>query len=171
MNLLTSLFRHPRIALGATFFLSCMLTALLITTAPSVARESQNSQAASDNKAQITQMLEIQKQAWNAGKVDEFMDYYWKSDDLTFSSGGKVIRGWKATLQRYRDRYPTKKEMGTLEFSQLEVTLLGESAALVLGNWKLERESKPVGGNFSIVLRKIDGRWLIVHDHTSQRME
>ena len=28
-------------------------------------------------------------------------------------------------------------------------------------------ESEPVGGNFTLVLRKIDGRWMIVHDHTS----
>jgi len=31
-----------------------------------------------------------------------------------------------------------------------------------------ERESEPLSGNFSLVFRKLDGRWVIVHDHTSR---
>jgi hypothetical protein len=58
--------------------------------------------------------------------------------------------------------------MGQLRFSQLEITLLGDAAALVLGRWQLTRPTSPVGGNFSLVLRRIDGRWLIIHDHTSR---
>jgi beta-aspartyl-peptidase (threonine type) len=57
--------------------------------------------------------------------------------------------------------------MGQLTFSQLDIALLGDAAALVLGRWRLERES-PIGGNFSLVLRKLDGKWVIVHDHTSR---
>jgi hypothetical protein len=58
--------------------------------------------------------------------------------------------------------------MGQLTFSELEIMPLGASAALVLGRWNLERESEPVAGNFSLVVRKFDERWRIVHDHTSQ---
>ena len=61
--------------------------------------------------------------------------------------------------------------MGRLSLSGLEITPLGDSAALVLGQWKLERESEPVAGNFSLVLRKFDDRWVIVHDHTSRLAE
>jgi len=57
--------------------------------------------------------------------------------------------------------------MGQLKFTQLEVTPLGDSAELVLGRWHLTRES-PVGGNFTLVFRRIDGNWLIVHDHSSK---
>jgi ketosteroid isomerase-like protein len=32
-------------------------------------------------------------------------------------------------------------------------------------------ESEPASGNFSLVFRKIDGRWVIVHDHTSRAGE
>jgi hypothetical protein len=46
--------------------------------------------------------------------------------------------------------------------SGLEITPLGDAAALVLGQWKLDRQSEPVGGNFTLVLRKIDWRWVIV---------
>lgn len=115
----------------------------------------------------ITTLLTTQKKAWNRGSIDDFMKHYWPTDDLTFSSGGKTVRGWAATKARYKRRYTTREQMGSLNFDELEIQKLGESAALVLGRWQLDRKSGPIGGNFSLVLRRIDGRWLIIHDHTS----
>ncbi|MEO2017866.1 MAG: nuclear transport factor 2 family protein, partial [Fuerstiella sp.] len=94
--------------------------------------------------------------------------HYWNSEQLSFSSGGKTTRGWQATKDGYHRRYPTRDLMGWLTFSELEVTSLGDTAALVLGRWHLKRDSGPIGGNFSLTFRRIDGRWLIVHDHTSK---
>jgi uncharacterized protein (TIGR02246 family) len=119
----------------------------------------------------VESILSAQEEAWNEGDVDAFMEHYWKSDDLTFSSGGKTTRGWEATLNRYRERYPTREQMGRLTLDGLEITPLGDSAALVLGQWSLERESEPVSGNFSLVVRRFDDRWLIIHDHTSRLSE
>ena len=121
--------------------------------------------------ADVQTVFDAQVAAWNAGDIDAFMEHYWKSDELTFSSGGKTTRGWNATQARYRERYPTPEKMGRLKFEQLEITPLGDTAALVLGHWHLEREPEPLTGNYSIVFRKIDGRWLIVHDHTSRLAE
>jgi beta-aspartyl-peptidase (threonine type) len=112
-------------------------------------------------------MLEEQARAWNAGDLEAFMDPYWSSPDLTFSGGGRVTRGWEPVLDNYRKRYPDREAMGQLAFSDLEITELGEDAALVLGRWELKRK-EPVGGVFTLVLRRMDGRWLIVHDHTSR---
>lgn len=118
-------------------------------------------------------MLYRQADAWNAGDLEAFMEPYWHSADLTFSAGGTVTRGWKHTLANYCRRYPTRADMGTLTFSHLEVTALGNDAALVLGRWHLNRDD-PVGGAFSLVLRRIEGtdtagpRWVIIHDHTSR---
>ena len=118
-------------------------------------------------RTSVTTMLHRQQAAWNRGDVDEFMMCYWKSPDLTFSSGGTITRGWRATLEGYRNRYPDHKAMGYLTFSELEVTEIGPDWALVLGLWYLERE-EPVGGAFSLIFRKMRGRWVIVHDHTSR---
>ena len=115
----------------------------------------------------IKNMLDRQAAAWNRGDIDAFMEDYWKSDQLTFSSAGKATRGWAATKANYKTRYPTKEKMGQLTFSELEVTLLDETSALVLGRWHLAREGDEPQGNFSLVLRQIDGTWVIVHDHTS----
>ncbi len=119
-------------------------------------------------RAQIKAVLTEQAEAWNKGDIAAFMEHYWKSNELTFSSGGQTTRGWQATKDNYVKRYPTRDEMGRLTFSQLEITLLEANSALVLGRWQLERKEMPVGGNFSLVLRRIGGRWLIVHDHTSR---
>ena len=119
----------------------------------------------------IEAVLRAQQDAWNGGDVRAFMDHYWKSDDLTFSSGGKTTRGWQAALNGYLKRYPTREKMGRLSLSGWEITSLGDEAALVIGEWKLDRQREPVGGNFTLVLRKIDERWVIVHDHTSRLVE
>jgi len=120
---------------------------------------------------ELVTLLEAQRDAWNRGNIEEFLVPYWNSDKLTFSSGGEVRRGFGATRARYLKTYPDRKAMGQLEFSDLETTLLGTDAAMVLGNWKLTREAGPLGGNFTLVLRRIDGEWKILHDHTSRRLE
>jgi beta-aspartyl-peptidase (threonine type) len=122
-------------------------------------------------RAPVESLLRAQQDAWNRGDLDAFMEHYTKSESLTFSSGGKTTRGWTETLNRYRERYPTPERMGHLEFSGLEIMPLGDSAALVLGQWRVQRESEPVSGNFSLVIRKLGDRWLIVHDHTSRVAE
>lgn len=117
---------------------------------------------------ELKAILAKQADAWNRGAIDEFMDFYWRSDKLTFSSGGKTTRGWQPTIDKYKRRYPTRERMGKLTLTELEITPLGDSAALVLGRWHVERNEEPVGGNFSLIFRHINGRWLIVHDHTSR---
>lgn len=109
-----------------------------------------------------------QQSAWNAGDIDGFMEAYWKSDKLTFSSRGETRKGWEATRRKYKQSYPDKATMGKLEFSNLEVESIGTEAAIMLGNWKIEGE-KPAEGNFSLVWRRIDGAWVIIHDHSSAK--
>ena len=128
---------------------------------------SASTQSSESIAASIRAVLQAQKEAWNAGDIDQFMEYYWKSDALTFSSGGKTTRGWQGTLKNYKKRYPTRDEMGKLDFNGLEVINLGDDAALVLGQWRLARKSDKLEGNFSLVFRRIDRNWIIIHDHTS----
>src|SRR5689334_18366687 len=90
----------------------------------------------------VEKVLDAQQEAWNGGDVRAFMEHYWKSDDLTFSSNGKTTRGWKATLDGYLQRYPTREKMGRLMLSRLEITPLGDAAAMVLGQWKVERANE-----------------------------
>lgn len=130
--------------------------------------ESESRPAQGDSlTAELSSLLARQTQAWNRGDLEEYMQTYWKSEELTFSAGGRTTRGWQATLDRYRKRYATPEQMGTLTFGQLETRRLGPDASLMLGVWKLDRRNEPVEGNFSLVWQRIDGRWVIVHDHSS----
>jgi beta-aspartyl-peptidase (threonine type) len=118
-------------------------------------------------EAALQSLLDAQVTAWNRGDIEGFMDGYWKSEKTTFAGASGVSRGWQALLERYRRTYPDRAAMGTLTFSDLEITLLGRDAAFVLGRWHLERASGPVGGVFSLVVRKFPDGWRIIHDHTS----
>lgn len=118
-------------------------------------------------KTEITNLLAAQDAAWNAGDIDTFMQDYWKSGELRFASAGNVNRGWQATMDGYKTRYPDKATMGKLSFTDLEIKVLSHEYAQVFGRWKLERENDEPGGLFTLLFHKIDGKWLIVSDHTS----
>jgi beta-aspartyl-peptidase (threonine type) len=120
-----------------------------------------------DAALNVVKVLSAQADAWNRGDIDGFMAHYWISDELTFCASGTTLDGWAATLARYKEKYPTPERMGRVEFDNLRITPLGEDAALVIGRWRVQREGDPIGGVFSLVLRRTDGRWVIIHDHTS----
>ena len=57
--------------------------------------------------------------------------------------------------------------MGQLTFDILQVKVLDNSNAFVLGGWYLQRDKDAPGGYFTLWFRKINGEWKIVCDHTS----
>ena len=118
-------------------------------------------------EAVLRQMLKLQAEEWNRGDIEAFMQSYWRSPALTFAGSGGVERGWDGVLSRYKRVYPDRGAMGHLTFSQLEITLLGDDAALVLGHWQLEREKDNPRGVFTLVVRHFPEGWRIIHDHTS----
>ena len=122
-----------------------------------------------DLKAGIKHLLVSQVEAWNHGKLDAFMQGYWRSPDLTFFSGATVTRGWEPTLLRYRQRYQADgKEMGKLEFQDLNIDLLSKTSAVVTGRWQLTMsDGKQPHGLFTLIFKRLPGGWKIVHDHTS----
>jgi ketosteroid isomerase-like protein len=117
--------------------------------------------------AEITTLLEAQDAAWNRGDIDGFMDGYWRSPDLRFASGGDVTRGWDQTNARYKRVYPTPDLMGRLSTSDYEIVVLSPDAAIAHGAWRLDRAGDRPSGLYTLVMRKIDGEWLIVSDTTT----
>lgn len=116
---------------------------------------------------EIMAVLKESVVAWNRGDVVAFMSTYAQSESLRFASGGTVARGWKAALERYQKVYPDKAAMGTLAFSELEVTMLAPDAAIVFGHWQLTREKDKPSGLFTLTWKKTDQGWKIIQDHTS----
>ena len=116
----------------------------------------------------ITAVLNAQTAAWNRGDLEAFMQGYWNSPDVVFTSRGRVRRGWQATLNSYREHYGTSPEsMGRLEFSDLEVHPLAPNVAWVLGRWTLSGGDADSTGVFTLLFSRIAGSWRIVMDHSS----
>ena len=113
-------------------------------------------------------MLKKQVADWNRGDVTAFMRGYWKSPQTEFVNTDGIMRGWQTVLDRYRKAYPDRASMGHLDFTNLEVTVLGPEAALAVGHWQLKRQNDTPGGVFTLVFRKFPDGWHIINDHTSQ---
>jgi len=121
----------------------------------------------SDPAKEIARVLDKQVRAWNEGDIQGYMDGYWKSDSVRFVSGRGVTSGWKQTLERYKKGYPTRAVMGTLRFDKVEIDVLSDSSAVVLGRWELRRAADTPWGFFMLLMkRKLQG-WCVVLDHTS----
>ena len=89
-------------------------------------------------------------------------------DQLTFSSEGKA----QPRLDGHDGAIPAAvsnaREYGQAPIQRAGSTVAWPNSCLVLGRWHLTRDSEQLEGNFSLVFRLIDGRWQIVHDHTSR---
>jgi ketosteroid isomerase-like protein len=124
-----------------------------------------------DITLEISAVLKMQQDAWNRGDIDAFMNGYSRSDETLFVSGDDVTRGWQKVLDRYKKKYSDRAEMGTLTFSNLEITPLSNDSAVALGSWKLNRANDQPHGRFTLIFRRFPEGWRIVHDHTSAASE
>ena len=118
-------------------------------------------------KTEIQQLLSNQQKAWNEGKIEVYMHGYWNNDSLTFVGKRGVTRGWKNTLENYKKSYPDKATMGKLELQIISLKILSNDMAFVVGKWDLTRTAGNVGGHFTLLMRKLKGKWVIVADHSS----
>jgi ketosteroid isomerase-like protein len=137
---------------------SCALITITVFAAPE-----QTANAA----AQIRSVLQAQQDAWNRGDIDGFMNGYAHSASTVFISEDTIKRGWQTVRDRYRKKYSSRAEMGTLTFSDPEITLLSSDSAVASGRWKLKRANDEPHGRFTLILKRLPEGWRIVHDHTS----
>ena len=148
-----------RLRLGRTIAItSCVLAVTIATAALS---------GIPNDIPRIRSVLRAQQEAWNRGDIDGFMNGYARSPSTVFVSGDEVRRGWDIVRERYRTKYSDRAKMGTLTFSEIEITLLSPDAAVVLGHWRLKRAKDRPHGRFTLIFKRLPEGWRIVHDHTS----
>lgn len=119
------------------------------------------------DRAQILKVLADQTTAWNNGDMDKFMTGYLKSDSLMMIGKAGITYGYKQILDNYKRNYSDQSKMGTLFFDILEVKKLSREYYFVVGKWFLKRTAGDVGGHYTLLFRKIKGKWMIVADHSS----
>ena len=125
------------------------------------------SQAQFADEKQIRTSMNEQTEAWNRGDINRFMETYWQNDSLMFIGKHGVTYGWEPTKQNYIKGYPDTTAMGKLDFTILEVKRLSVLYFFVVGKWHLTRSAGNLEGHFSLLFKKVKGRWVIVADHSS----
>ena len=123
--------------------------------------------AQSSDETDIRKLLTEQTESWNKGDLDDFMKGYWKSDSLMFIGKSGVTYGYTQTLANYKKSYSTKEQMGILKFNILLIKKLSDEYYYVIGKWDLTRTVGNVGGHYDLLFRKINGKWMIISDHSS----
>jgi uncharacterized protein (TIGR02246 family) len=115
----------------------------------------------------IDALFEHQIEAWNTGDTQRFMEGYWEDDRLIFVGSSGPTYGYQNTLKGYNKRYPNRAAMGTLAFDILEKRQWDRRTIQVVGKFTLYREHDTPTGHFTLLLRKIKRKWVIVSDHSS----
>lgn len=123
--------------------------------------------AQSKDETAIRSVLQAQENAWNAGRIEDFMHGYWKNDSLMFIGKSGITYGWQKTLDNYKKGYPDTTAMGKLSFQLLQIKPISNDYYFIVGKWHLQRSIGNVEGHFTLLFRKIKGEWVIVADHSS----
>jgi ketosteroid isomerase-like protein len=120
----------------------------------------------SDRAAILTTVSRMEA-AWNRGDFRGYMAGF-KDPDVIFVSGGKFQEGWEGTLDHYvRDYGGSPERRGRLHFYNMKVDLLAPDAAMLVGQYRLERGARVTEGVNTRLFRKVHGRWLITVNHVS----
>ncbi|MFL6759102.1 YybH family protein [Sphingomonas sp.] len=119
------------------------------------------------DRAAILTTISRMEAAWNRGDFRGYMAGF-KDPDVVFVSGGKFQEGWQGTLDHYvRDYGGSRERRGRLHFYNMKVDLLARDAAMLVGQYRLERGARVTEGVNTRLFRKVGGRWLITVNHVS----
>lgn len=136
---------------------------LIILLSAFVVEQSSDQNTLAGMPAEISEIMQNQQNAWNSGDIEGFMIGYWDSEELLFI-GSSVNKGYETTLSNYKKSYPTREDMGSLEFTNLIWVPVSSDAGLLIGEWNLIGINN---GVYSLLWKKLDGEWLIIADHSS----
>ena len=119
------------------------------------------------DRAAILATVEHMEAAWNRGDFRGYMAGF-QNPGVVFVSGGKFQSGWQGTLDHYvRDYGGSAERRGRLHFYNMKIDLLAPDAAMLIGQYRLERGQRVTEGVNTRLFRKINGRWLISVNHVS----
>jgi ketosteroid isomerase-like protein len=98
-------------------------------------------------------------------------DVYWNSPRLNlFNYNGTVTKGWEQMRKNRESSYPEIKDV-KLEARDVNVTMLGQDAALVTCMWTQSQVYKGTpenaSGRMTLVFRKVGTAWKAIHLHSS----
>ena len=123
-------------------------------------------------RTELEAMLRRSAADWNRGDLDGFMSDYLPGDSTTYIGGRGLVRGPAAIRTSYARLFTGEVQRDSLSFLILDVDPVAPQAANLIAQYVLTRrvggrDSVTARGPTSLLVRRVDGRWRIVHDHSS----
>ncbi len=117
-------------------------------------------------------MLERAAGNSNRGDLDAFVSDYLPSDSTTYVGGRGLVRGPAAIRNSYARLFTGEVVRDSLSFTILDVDPVAPDVANLIARYILARrvggrDSVTASGPTSLLVRRVEGRWRIVHDHSS----
>jgi len=168
------MYKHGNSATRRHAYIASVLTGLALLGA-ACATTSYQSAASGDAhianasvRTEIAAMMDSSARAWNRGDLDGFVAFYDAAMSTTFVTPRKILRGPVAIKGVYTSQFAPGSVRDSLSFENMEVDLLSPDAANVIAYYKLMRGDSTIErGPTSLVMRRRNGGWRIVHDHSS----
>jgi uncharacterized protein (TIGR02246 family) len=154
---------------GRRSILGLLVAVALATACGGAARQAPATPGdAAAARAEIAALMDRAAGDWTRGDLDAFMADYLPGEGTTYVGGRGLLRGVDAIRAAYAPRFAPGVPRDSLHFEGLEVDLLAPGVAHVLAFYVLSRGGAVTArGPTSLVMRRVEGRWRIVHDHSS----
>jgi uncharacterized protein (TIGR02246 family) len=159
--------RASLLSLVAAGVLSLLVAACANQVAPGKGGTTKSASGSSmDVAAEIAAEFKKSTLAWNSGDLEGFTSIY--ADSATFAQREVFIVGRPQIRTLYGPLFEPGANRPTLTLERLDVEPLCQGVALVRGIYRNSRDGAVLGrGTTSLVMRLIEGRWRIIHDHSS----
>ena len=150
------------IALAGTF-------CALLCAAPAISQNGDQMFTATRQQLDVVKVILAQQAAWNNGDLDAYLSHYKDAPD-TEAVLANLVRGIDAIRGAYKQNFPNKDSMGTIEDTDIDVRALGDNYALATGKYHLNRQKKSGGaidGSFMELFEKTAKGWQIIFSQST----
>lgn len=148
-----------RIAVVRRVFIAALFTAAC-ASAPAT--------PSSDYQAAISRELDGMLRAWNANDLEAHIAAY--ADSATWMTGTGVLKGKAAIRETLIKSFKRGDDLlGELAFSNTLFHPVSADVVYTTGSFQLTGlpSGKPINGRSTLIWKKVNGSWRIMHDHSS----
>ncbi|QQS40549.1 MAG: nuclear transport factor 2 family protein [Acidobacteriota bacterium] len=126
---------------------------------------------AKEREAEVGKAFERLIEGIRQADVEKVMSVYHKDDrTLFFNYNGTATIGWQQMYENRKSSYE-KRSNTSLETTGVRIEILSPTSAYVSCKWKqtqeFEGKLEQSSGRMTLVFKRIDGEWKVLHLHTS----
>jgi len=149
--------------------LAAGLSAVFFVAAPALSQKEDPLFTASRQQLDVVKIILAQQNAWNKGDLDGYLSHYKDSPD-TQAVLANLVRGIDGIRSAFKQNFPNKDAMGSIEDTDIDVKALGDNYALATGRYHLNRPKKsggPIEGTFMELFEKTQAGWQIIFSQST----